>query len=307
MQEGIVIKSTGSWYEVVLENQERVSCRIRGKFRKQGIKTTNPVAVGDRVAVEQKKEGNVITKIYDRSNMIVRRATNLSRQSHILAANIDQAVLMVTLNSPKTHPLFIDRFLVATESYDIPALIFFNKTDLLDKAEQKTLANIMQVYQKVGYTCIDTSVKSHYHIEEARALLHGKTSMIAGNSGVGKSSLINAIEPGLDLKTANISAYHETGKHTTTFAEMHPLSNQGYIIDTPGIRGFGLFDIDKDELSHFFPEIFTESENCKYYNCTHVHEPECAVIKAVKNNHIDKGRYLNYLRILEDTDEKHRK
>jgi ribosome biogenesis GTPase len=306
MQEGLVIKSTGSWYEVQLPSGEKVNCRIRGKFRQQGIKTTNPVSVGDKVDIVQNKDGNVITHIHPRENVIVRRSSNLSKQSHILAANVDQAVLMVTLAAPKTHPLFIDRFLVAVESYSIPAVLFFNKTDLLTAKQEQELEKLMSVYRKIGYTCLATSVKEQVHIEEAYDLLQNKISIVAGNSGVGKSSLINAIEPGLNLKTASISSTHETGKHTTTFAEMHPLKNGGYIIDTPGIRGFGLFDIKKEDLSHFFPEIFKISHNCKFYNCTHVHEPGCAVIEAAKTGEIDEERYLNYLRILEDTNEKHR-
>lgn len=306
MQQGLVIKSTGSWYEVQLDSGAKVNCRIRGKFRQQGIKTTNPVSVGDRVNVAQNKDGNVITHIQPRENIIVRRSSNLSKQSHILAANVDQAVLMVTLTAPKTHPLFIDRFLVAVESYSIPAVLFFNKIDLLSSSQKQELERLISVYRNIGYTCLATSVKDHIHIQEAHALLQNKISIVAGNSGVGKSSLINAIEPSLNLKTASISTYHETGKHTTTFAEMHPLSNGGYIIDTPGIRGFGLYDIKKEELSHFFPEIFQKSHDCKFYNCSHVHEPGCAVIEAVKENIIDEERYINYLRILEDTGGKHR-
>ncbi len=306
MEQGLVIKSTGSWYQVQLPSGEMVDCRIRGKFRKQGIKATNPVSVGDKVDVTQNKDGNVINHIHPRENVIVRRSSNLSKQSHILAANVDQAVLMVTLTAPKTHPLFIDRFLVAVESYSIPAVLFFNKIDLLTPEQEQELNYLMSVYQEIGYTCLATSVKNKIHIAEAHKLLQNKISIVAGNSGVGKSSLINAIEPELNLKTAAISAYHDTGKHTTTFAEMHPLSEGGYIIDTPGIRGFGLYDIKKEDLSHFFPEIFKISHNCKFYNCTHVHEPGCAVIEAANEGIIDQERYINYLRILEDTGEKHR-
>lgn len=309
MKKGIVIKSTGSWYSVKdTKSGEVISCTIRGKLRTEGIKSTNPLTVGDYVKynVPDNTETGIIYQIFDRKNYIVRKSTNLSKQTHILAANIDQAVLMVTLKNPVTYSVFIDRFLITTEAYNIPAKLIFNKIDLYDDKEKQLLNEYIKAYELAGYECIQTSVTQKINIEKITQLLKNKITLIAGNSGVGKSSLINFIDPALHLKTNEISSYHKSGKHTTTFAEMFDLSVGGSIIDTPGIRGFGLHDIKKEELFHYFPEIFKASENCKYYNCTHVHEPGCAVKIAVEENKIHPMRYHNYLNILSDKETKHR-
>ncbi len=309
MKKGLVIKSTGSWYSVKdTETGESISCTIRGKLRMHGIKSTNPVAVGDYVeyALEEKAESGVIKNVLERKNYIIRKSTNLSKQTQILAANIDQAVLMVTITNPETYTIFIDRFLITAEAYRIPAKLIFNKIDLYNEHEMKYLQELVEIYQNVGYDCYTTSVKQKTGIDKVRDLFINKTSLISGNSGVGKSSLINLIDPRLNLKTAEISEYHKSGKHTTTFAEMFELSTGGYVIDTPGIRGFGLHNIQDEELFHFFPEIFKTSKNCKYHNCTHVHEPGCAVIKAVEEGNISVMRYENYLNILLNQETKHR-
>lgn len=309
MKKGIVIKSTGSWYSVKdTETGEVISCTIRGKLRTEGIKSTNPLTVGDYVKynVPDNTETGIIYQILGRKNYIVRKSTNLSKQTHILAANIDQAVLMVTLKNPVTYSIFIDRFLITAEAYNIPAKLIFNKIDLYDDKEKQLLNEYIKAYELAGYECIQTSVTQKINIEKITQLLRNKITLIAGNSGVGKSSLINFIDPALHLKTNEISSYHKSGKHTTTFAEMFDLSVGGSIIDTPGIRGFGLHDIKKEELFHYFPEIFKASENCKYYNCTHVHEPGCAVKIAVEENKIHPMRYHNYLNILSDKETKHR-
>jgi len=309
LKKGLVIKSTGSWYSVKdTETGEVISCTIRGKLRTEGIKSTNPLTVGDYVKynVPDNTETGIIYQIFDRKNYIVRKSTNLSKQTHILAANIDQAVLMVTLKNPVTYSVFIDRFLITAEAYNIPAKLIFNKIDLYDDKEKQLLNEYIKAYELAGYECIQTSVTQKINIEKITQLLKNKITLIAGNSGVGKSSLINFIDPALHLKTNEISSYHKSGKHTTTFAEMFDLSVGGSIIDTPGIRGFGLHDIKKEELFHYFPEIFKASENCKYYNCTHVHEPGCAVKIAVEENKIHPMRYHNYLNILSDKETKHR-
>ena len=309
MKKGLVIKSTGSWYSIIdSETKESIQCNIRGKLRIKGIKSTNPVAVGDQVEfyIPENSETGVIKNVLDRKNYIIRKSTNLSKQTHILAANVDQAVLMVTIAFPETYPIFIDRFLVAAEAYRIPAKIIFNKTDLYNEDQNLLLDYLYLVYQNAGYECFKVSIKEKTNIESISNLLQDKISVIAGNSGVGKSSLINLIDPNLKLKTSEISDYHKSGKHTTTFAEMFKLKIGGYIIDTPGIRGFGLHDIQKEELFHFFPEIFKESEHCKYYNCTHLHEPGCAVKDAVEQGKISEIRYNNYVSILTDEETKHR-
>ncbi len=309
MNKGLVIKSTGSWYSVIdSETKESIQCNVRGKLRIQGIRSTNPVAVGDHVEyfIPENSRTGLIKNVLDRKNYIVRKSTNLSKQTHILAANVDQAILMVTIAFPETYPIFIDRFLVAAEAYRIPAKIIFNKIDLYDEDQTLFLDYLDIVYKNAGYECFKVSVKEKINIEKLKVLLKDKVSVIAGNSGVGKSSLINLIDPNLNLKTSKISDYHKSGKHTTTFAEMFKLSNGGYIIDTPGIRGFGLHDIQNEELFHFFPEIFKESDQCKYYNCTHLHEPGCAVKKAVESGKISEIRYQNYINILTDEETKHR-
>lgn len=309
MKKGLVLKSTGSWYSVKeVESGKIVLCNIRGKMRVDGIKNTNPVAVGDIVCFEDSDDSakGIIHTVEPRKNYIIRKSTNLSKQTHILAANIDQAILMVTVAFPETFPLFIDRFLVSSEAYRIPTKLVFNKTDLYNEGQIAYMNYLIDIYKAVGYECFSISIEKKTNLDSIRELLKGKTSVIAGNSGVGKSSLINVIDPLLDLKTSKISDYHKSGKHSTTFAEMFELSTGGYIIDTPGIRGFGLFDIKNEELFHFFPEIFKASENCKFYNCTHVHEPGCTVIQAVENGEISELRYLNYIRILSNDDTKHR-
>jgi ribosome biogenesis GTPase len=309
LKKGLIIKSTGSWYSVKdSETGEFVSCNIRGKLRIKGIKSTNPVAVGDIVEydVSEEYETGVIKNIIARRNYIIRKSTNLSKQTHIIAANIDQAIIMVTIAFPVTYTIFIDRFLITAEAYEIPAKIIFNKTDLYNEKQAQYLNELVFIYESAGYECLTTSVKNKTNIDNVKTLLQNKTSLIAGNSGVGKSSLINLIDSSLDLKTSEISDSHKSGKHTTTFAEMYELSFGGYIIDTPGIRGFGLHDINKEELFHFFPEIFKISKNCKYHNCTHVHEPGCAIKDAVENGIVSLLRYENYLSILFGDESKHR-
>jgi len=306
---GIVIKSTGSLYSIKnINTNESITCNIRGKLRIKGIKSTNPVAVGDIVEyyIPENSEIGVIKNVLDRKNYIIRKSTNLSKQSHILAANIDQAILMVTIAFPETYPIFIDRFLISAEAYSIPAKLIFNKVDLFNEKQTQYLNSLIDIYQNVGYECFTTSVKDKTNIETVKKLLANKVSVISGNSGVGKSSLINIIDPYLNLKTSEISETHKSGKHTTTFAEMFELSIGGFIIDTPGIRGFGLYDIKKEELFHYFPEIFKISENCKYHNCTHVHEPGCAVMESTSEGIISELRYKNYLSILFDDESKHR-
>lgn len=306
MAQGIVIKSTGSWYSVRKENGETVECRIRGKLRMKGIRTTNPVAVGDHVDFEEDKDGSVITHIRERRNYIIRKSTNLSKESHIIASNIDQAIIIATISHPVTSTVFIDRFLATAEAYNIPAVLIFNKVDLYTPPEMEQLEEVTEIYRKIGYPVYTVSAETGSNCERLAELLKNKTSVLSGMSGVGKSSLINRIEPELDLKTANISEAHNTGKHTTTFAEMFPLSGGGFIIDTPGLRSFGLIDVQKEEISHFFPEIFKASEHCRFYNCTHLHEPGCAVIEAVENEEISGSRYWSYLSMMEESGEKYR-
>ncbi|HOZ13616.1 MAG TPA: ribosome small subunit-dependent GTPase A [Tenuifilaceae bacterium] len=307
MDAGLVLKTTGSHYRVKMPNGDIVDCTIRGKLRLKGVKTTNPVTVGDFVQVElSDRSSGVITAVNDRKNYIIRKSTNLSRESHIIAANLDQAVLVVTIEFPETQLGFIDRYLVTAEAYSIPAVIVFNKVDLLNDAGIDKLNQYVSVYEPIGYKCLVVSAQTGYNMSLFRDLIQGKTSLISGNSGVGKSTLVNTVEPNLNLRTNNISSAHLTGKHTTTFSEIFELSFGGYIIDTPGIKGFGLIDIEKNELYHFFPEIFKFSSDCKYYNCTHIHEPGCAVVEAAKNGEISPSRYLNYLSIYEDDNEKYR-
>ena len=303
--QGIVIKSTGSWYMVRKDDGDIVSCRIKGKFRLQGIKHTNPVTVGDVVdyEMEPNNENGVIHKIHDRKNYIIRKANNLSKQTHIIAANIDQALLMVTLAFPKTSLGFIDRFLMTAEAYHIPATIVFNKLDLFTNEMEDLLNDTIELYQNnIGYPCIKTSVKNNIGLDEVKALLKGKTTLVSGHSGVGKSSLLNAIEPALNIKTGDISSYSFKGQHTTTFAEMHPLSFGGYIIDTPGIREFGLVDFDDREISHYFKEMKSFIGKCKFNNCKHMNEPGCSIIKAVEENIISPERYNSYLSIMSHDD-----
>jgi len=305
----LVIKSTGSWYRVKREDDTILDCKIKGKFRLKGSRTTNPVAVGDRVTIVLEPTGDygVITEILPRKNYIKRKASNLSKESQIIAANIDQAILVITLVSPETPFQFIDRFLATAEAYRIPVHIVINKMDLYDPDMLEQVVQIKQMYDGIGYPCLETSVLKDKNIESFRNLLTDRVNVIAGKSGVGKSSLINAADPVLNIRTEQVSGYHQTGKHTTTFAEMYPLAFGGYIIDTPGIKGFGMIDMDKEEIYHFFPEIFRYSRQCQYYNCLHTHEPNCAVKKALDSGKISPSRYESYLRLVKNQDEKYRR
>lgn len=300
--EGLVIRNTGSLYTVKTTDNVEVSCKIKGKFRLKGIRTTNPVAVGDRVVLSMQPDGTAyITEILPRKNYIIRRASNLSKEAHIIAANLDQALLIVTLTHPATSTTFIDRFLSTAEAYRIPTVLVINKVDLLDDEESgQLLEGVEYLYKSIGYKVIKASARTGEGLDEIRLALKDKTSLLSGNSGVGKSTIINRLIPGLDLRTADISATHLTGMHTTTFSEMFPLPEGGYIIDTPGVKGFGTIDYDKYEVAHFFPEIFAESRNCRYGNCTHTHEPGCAVRKALDEYRIAQSRYASYLSILDD-------
>lgn len=307
---GIVIKNTGSWYVVHSETDQDINCKVKGNFRLKGIRTTNPVAVGDRVEISVNPDGNAfITAIEPRENYIIRRASNLSKESHIIAANVDRAFLVVTLFHPVTSTTFIDRFLATAEAYRVPVTIVINKVDLLDSEEDKEYCDaVSYLYSSIGYDVMEVSATQGIGIEELRGKLTGKVSLFSGNSGVGKSTLINALLPGLKLKTAEISDNHDTGMHTTTFSEMFPLPDGGWIIDTPGVKGFGTIDFEKNEIAHFFPEIFEKSHECRYNNCTHTHEPGCAVLAALEENLIAQSRYNSYLSILEDTNpDKYRK
>ena len=292
-----VIKSTGSWYHVIDKQNNVTECRLRGKFRVKGIKSTNPVAVGDMIDFET--ETASIIHIHKRKNYIIRKATNLSKQSHIIAANIDQAIIIVSLAKPRTSSGFIDRLLITAEAYHIPSIIVFNKIDLLDEDQKGSLNNIISIYEKAGYKCLQTSVKELINLDQFENILHNKISLLAGHSGVGKSALINTIDPDLDLKTGEISDYHSKGTHTTTFAEMFKLESGGFIIDSPGIKEFGLIEFEKQELGHRFPEFIKYIRNCKYNDCLHINEPGCAVSEAVKNGDISSVRYENYRNILE--------
>lgn len=302
---GTVAKSTGSWYEVRKDDGDYIRCRIKGKFRLDDIKHTNPVTVGDRVVfdMEEGQESGVIHAIEPRKNYIIRKASNLSKQTHIIASNMDQAVLMATIAYPTTSLGFIDRFLVTAEAYHIPAVLIFNKVDLCTNGFSMILDDTIDLYEnKVGYRCIRTSAMTGMGIDDVKTLLQNKTTLICGHSGVGKTSLLNAVQPGLELKTGKLSAYHKKGQHTTTFAEMHELPMGGFIIDTPGIREFGVVDIDPAELSHYFREMRPLIGKCRFNNCRHVNEPACAVIKAVEEGSITEERYQSYRSILANED-----
>lgn len=301
-RKGVVIKSTGSWYTVLDDTGKKHECRLRGKFKMAGLKSTNPIAVGDHVDFIADREGahtGSIIKIEDRSNYIIRKATKLSKQTHIIAANIDQAVIIATVCQPKTSTGFIDRLLVTCEAYSIKASIVFNKNDLIKKEqEKKLLQQYIDTYTLAGYPSMTVSATEGMHLDAFKNLLKGKTSLLAGHSGVGKSTLINAIEPGINLKVQSISSAHQKGKHTTTFAEMIPLSEGGFIIDTPGIKEFGLVDFQKEDLFHFFPEMQALFNQCKYDNCTHYNEPGCIVKQFVNDGKISVSRYANYINML---------
>jgi len=296
---GLVIKNTGSWYSVLTDDGQLIESKIKGNFRLKGIRSTNPVAVGDRVTVG---EGNWITAIEDRKNYIIRKSINLSKQSHILAANVDQAILVVTVVNPQTSTTFIDRFLASAEAYRVPVILVFNKTDLLDEEMHHYQEAMVNLYQTIGYQCLQVSAETGSGIDALRNLLGGKVTLLSGNSGVGKSTLINRLVPGASQRTAEISDAHNTGQHTTTFSEMIPLGG-GWLIDTPGIKGFGTFDMEPEELTSYFKEIFRFSQDCRFSNCTHTHEPGCAVLKALEDHYIAESRYQSYLSMLEDKDE----
>ena len=296
---GLVIKNTGSWYTVQTDDGQLLDCKVKGNFRLRGIRSTNPVAVGDRVCVS---EGNFITEIEDRRNYIIRKSINLSKQSHIIAANVDQALLVVTVNRPQTNTTFIDRFLASAEAYRVPVVLIFNKTDLLDDDEKHYQQMLIHLYETVGYECRAISAETGDGIDELLPMLQGKITLLSGNSGVGKSTIINRLVPGVNLRTAEISDAHQMGQHTTTFSEMIPLS-EGWLIDTPGIKGFGTFDMEPEELTSYFKEIFRFSKDCRFSNCTHTHEPACAVLQALENHYIAQSRYQSYLSMLNDKDE----
>ena len=301
---GLVIKNTGSWYLVRTDEGKDIECKIKGNFRLKGIRSTNPVAVGDLVQIILNQEGTAfISEIEDRKNYIIRRASNLSKQSHILAANLDQCMLVVTVNYPETSTTFIDRFLASAEAYRIPVKIIFNKIDAYNEEERHYLDCLIHLYTTIGYPCFKISAKEQEGIDTIKQELKGRITLFSGHSGVGKSTLINTILPGIEVKTGEISACHNKGMHTTTFSEMFPLPDGGYIIDTPGIKGFGTFDMEEEEIGHYFPEIFEASANCRYGNCTHRHEPGCAVREAVEKHSISQSRYASYLNMLEDKEE----
>ena len=307
---GLVIKNTGYWYTVLTDEGETIDCKIKGNFRLKGIRSTNPVAVGDFVTILPNQEGTAfITEIDDRRNYIIRKSQNLSKQSHIIAANVDQACLVVTIAHPETSTTFIDRFLASAEAYRVPVILIFNKTDILDEDERRYLDMMMQLYRTVGYECVALSAETGDGVDALMPMLEGKTTLFSGNSGVGKSTLLNRLVPGLNLRTSEISDAHDTGTHTTTFSEMIPLpvkaetSAQSWLIDTPGIRGFGTFDMEPEEICSYFKEIFKFSADCRFGNCTHTHEPGCAVLKAVEEHYIALSRYNSYISMLNDKEE----
>ena len=308
---GLVIKNTGSWYTVLTDDGQLLDCKVKGNFRIKGIRSTNPVAVGDRVSVG---DGCWITEIEDRRNYIIRKSINLSKQSHILAANVDQALLVITVSRPETSTTFIDRFLASAEAYRVPVILIFNKTDLLSDDELHYQQMMIQLYETIGYECHAISAQTGEGVEALRPLLEGKITLLSGNSGVGKSTLINRLVPHANQRVADISEAHQTGTHTTTFSEMIPVasltsdlspltSNNTWLIDTPGIKGFGTFDMEREELTSYFREIFEFSKQCRFSDCTHTHEPGCAVLKAVEDHFIAQSRYQSYLSMLDDKDE----
>ena len=301
---GLIIKNTGSWYTVKTDDGRIVESKVKGNFRLKGIRSTSPVAVGDYVGIIMNAEGTaLISAIDDRKNYIIRKASNLSKQSQIIAANLDQALLIITIKQPETSTTFIDRFLAGAEAYRVPVVLVFNKTDLLNDDERRYQQQMVELYETIGYPCIEISAETGMGIDQLQTLLKQKVTLVSGNSGVGKSTLINAIIPHADQRTAEISNAHGTGMHTTTFSEMIELAEGGYLIDTPGIKGFGTFDIEREELTSYFKEIFEFSKDCKFNNCTHTHEPGCAVIQAVENHYISVSRYQSYLNMLEDKDD----
>ena len=300
---GLVVKNTGSWYTVLTDDGQLIESKVKGNFRLKGIRSTNPVAVGDRVELVANAEGTAfITAIEDRRNYIIRRSQNLSKQSHIIAANVDQAFLVVTVDFPQTSTTFIDRFLASAEAYRVPVVLVFNKTDLLDADLLRYQQMMMVLYENIGYHCVAISAETGEGVEAFRPLLQQKITLLSGNSGVGKSTLINCLVPDANLRTAEISDAHNTGQHTTTFSEMISLPDGGWLIDTPGIKGFGTFDMEPEELTSYFPEIFRFSRDCRFSNCTHTHEPGCAVLQALEDHYIAQSRYQSYLSMMEDKD-----
>ena len=301
---GLVIKNTGSWYLVKTDDGSTVECKVKGNFRLKGIRSTNPVAVGDRVQIVRNAEGTAfIHEIEERKNYIIRRASNLSKQSHILASNLDQCMLLITVNYPETSTTFIDRFLATAEAYRVPVMLVFNKVDRYDADELHYLESLIHLYTTIGYPCYRISALKEEGIDTLRSELKGKVTLLSGNSGTGKSTLINALLPQAEARTGEISQVHNKGMHTTTFSEMFPLPDGGYLIDTPGIKGFGTFDMEVEEIGHYFPEIFATSAHCKYSNCTHRQEPGCAVRQAVEEHYISASRYTSYLSMLDDKEE----
>lgn len=313
MKKGIVIKSTGSWYTVKTEEGDLIESRIKGNLRLKGIRSTNPIAVGDYVELTESKEDSndegqtvgFISKIIPRTNYIIRKSPNLSKESHIIAANIDQAFLIVTIQFPVTTTTFIDRFLVSAEAYRIPCHLIFNKTDLYNEEQTEVMNSWIEIYENIGYRCLKLSAKNNTGFEELKSMMANKTNVFSGHSGVGKSTIINILHPAGKLKTGEISEAHSSGKHTTTNSEMYEFEFGGYIIDTPGIKGFGVLEMEKEEISHYFPEIFKLLDGCQYYNCTHTHEPNCIVKKSVEDGKIALSRYNSYLGLL-DGEEKYR-
>ena len=301
---GLVIKNTGSWYTVRTDDGRDVESKVKGNFRLKEVRSTNPVSVGDRVDIDINNEGTAfITKIEDRKNYIIRRASNLSKQSHIIAANLDQAMLIVTVNYPITTTVFIDRFLATAEAYSVPVKLVFNKIDRYKGEDKEYLDALINLYTTIGYPCSTLCAKTEEGLDALKAELKDKITLLSGHSGVGKSMIINKLVPGVNLRTGDISEYHNKGMHTTTFSEMIPLPEGGYLIDTPGIKGFGTIEMETAEISHYFPEIFKFSEDCRFNNCSHRHEPGCAVLQALEDHYISESRYKSYLSILEDKEE----
>ena len=301
---GLVIKNTGSWYTVRTDDGRDVESKVKGNFRLKEIRSTNPVSVGDRVDIDINNEGTAfITRIEDRKNYIIRRASNLSKQSHIIAANLDQAMLIVTVNYPITTTVFIDRFLATAEAYSVPVKLVFNKIDRYKGEDKEYLDALINLYTTIGYPCSTLCAKTEEGLDALKAELKDKITLLSGHSGVGKSTIINKLVPGVNLRTGDISEYHNKGMHTTTFSEMIPLPEGGYLIDTPGIKGFGTIEMETAEISHYFPEIFKFSEDCRFNNCSHRHEPGCAVLQALEDHYISESRYKSYLSILEEKEE----
>lgn len=301
---GLVVKNTGSWYTVRTADGRQIESKLKGNFRLKDIQNTNPVVVGDYVVIEINQEGTaLISEIEDRKNYIIRRSSNLSKQSHILASNLDQALLIATVNYPITTTVFIDRFLATAEAYQVPVTIVFNKVDRYKEEDLAYLDGLIYLYTSIGYPCLKLCARTEEGMEELRAVLHDKVTLLSGHSGVGKSTIINKLVPDVNLRTGDISEYHNKGMHTTTFSEMIILPEGGYLIDTPGIKGFGIIEMEEEEVAHYFPEIFKFSAGCRFNNCTHQHEPGCAVLKALENHYISESRYKSYLSILKDKNE----